>query len=205
MSAAKAIAKQPRRRLNGPIHAERHVNIICVGAGASGLLLAYKLQKHFQNFTLTVYEKNTEVSGTWFENKYPGCACDIPAHNYTWSFEPKLDWSGVYASSAEIHTYFNDFANKYGLMKFVKTQHHVAGAHWNHQQGGYDVTIKNLKTDQEFHNHCDILINASGILNNWKWPAIPGLEKYKGVLLHTANWDDTVSLDGKHVGLIGNG
>jgi cation diffusion facilitator CzcD-associated flavoprotein CzcO len=63
---------QAARRLGGPIHAERHVSIICVGAGASGLLMAYKLQKHFTNFTLTVYEKNPEVSGTWFENRYPG-------------------------------------------------------------------------------------------------------------------------------------
>jgi hypothetical protein len=63
---------QAERRLGGPIHAERHMNIICVGAGASGLLMAYKLQKHFTNFALTVYEKNPEVSGTWFENRYPG-------------------------------------------------------------------------------------------------------------------------------------
>jgi len=63
---------QAEARLRGPIHAERHLNIICVGAGASGLLMAYKLQKHFTNFTLTVFEKNPEVSGTWFENRYPG-------------------------------------------------------------------------------------------------------------------------------------
>jgi hypothetical protein len=61
-----------RRRLDGPIHAERHVRIICVGAGASGLLLAYKLQRHFRNYSLTIYEKNAQVSGTWFENRYPG-------------------------------------------------------------------------------------------------------------------------------------
>lgn len=61
-----------KKRLGGPVHAERHVKIICVGAGASGLLLAYKLQRHFDNYSLTVYEKNAEVSGTWFENKYPG-------------------------------------------------------------------------------------------------------------------------------------
>jgi phytoene dehydrogenase-like protein len=64
--------QQEKRRLGGPIHTERHVNIICVGAGASGLLMAYKLQKHFKNYTLTVFEKNPEVSGTWYENKYPG-------------------------------------------------------------------------------------------------------------------------------------
>lgn len=59
-------------RLRRPIHSERHVRVICIGAGASGLLLAYKLQKHFQNYSLTVYEKNAEVSGTWYENRYPG-------------------------------------------------------------------------------------------------------------------------------------
>jgi cation diffusion facilitator CzcD-associated flavoprotein CzcO len=60
------------KRLAGPLHAERHVRVICIGAGASGLLMAYKLQKHFQNFSLQVYEKNPEVAGTWYENKYPG-------------------------------------------------------------------------------------------------------------------------------------
>ena len=66
------------KRLTAPIHTERHVKIICIGAGASGLLFAYKMQKHFQNFSLTVYEKNTEVSGTWFENRYPGFVDHFP-------------------------------------------------------------------------------------------------------------------------------
>jgi cation diffusion facilitator CzcD-associated flavoprotein CzcO len=61
-----------QHRLKGPIHAQRHVRVICIGAGASGLLMAYKLQKHFSNYSLQVYEKNSEVSGTWFENRYPG-------------------------------------------------------------------------------------------------------------------------------------
>ncbi|KAH6672068.1 hypothetical protein B0J14DRAFT_86014 [Halenospora varia] len=194
-----------QRRLEGPIHAERHVNIVCVGAGASGLLMAYKLQKHFSNYSLTVYEKNPEVSGTWFENRYPGCACDVPSHNYTWSFEPKLDWSGVYASSKEIYKYFDDFSKKYNLKEYIKTEHQVVGAYWDDGTSGYNVKIKDIKAGTEITHHCDILINASGILNNWMWPAIPGLDKYKGTLLHTANWDDSVDLRGKHVGLIGNG
>jgi len=133
------------------------------------------------------------------------CACDVPSHNYTWSFEPKLDWSGVYASSKEIFKYFDDFANKYGLKQYIKTRHQVTGSYWNDAKGGWDVTIKDLQTGKEFEQSCDILINASGILNNWRWPAIPGLQDYKGTILHTANWDDSVDLRGKHVGLIGNG
>jgi cation diffusion facilitator CzcD-associated flavoprotein CzcO len=135
----------------------------------------------------------------------PSCACDIPAHTYTWSFEPKTDWSAVYASSGEIYKYFNDFADKYNLRQYVKLKHQITGAHWNNELGGYDITVRDLTLDKEIHTRCDILINATGILNNWRWPAIPGLENYKGKLLHTAAWDDTVDLTGKHVGLIGNG
>lgn len=194
-----------QRRLNRPIHDEKHIRIICVGAGASGLLFAYKLQRSFRNFELQIYEKNEEVSGTWWENKYPGCACDVPAHNYTWSFEPKLDWSGVYAGSGEIFNYFDTFSKKYNLRRYAKTRHQVVGATWNQDKGGYDVTIEDLTSGDKFTDWCDILVNAGGILNAWRWPAIPGLDKYKGKLLHTANWDSSVDLAGKHVGLIGNG
>jgi cation diffusion facilitator CzcD-associated flavoprotein CzcO len=138
-------------------------------------------------------------------NQKNRCACDVPAHNYTWSFEPKLDWSGVYSGSKEIYQYFNSFATKYKLFDYIRPQHQVSGAYWNHQKGGYDVKITNLKDGSIISDHCDILVNASGILNNWRWPAIPGLEKYKGVLLHTANWDEKAQLEGRHVGLIGNG
>jgi monoamine oxidase len=61
-----------KSRLAAPIHAERHVNVICIGAGASGLLMAYKVQKHFKNMSITIFEKNEDVSGTWYENRYPG-------------------------------------------------------------------------------------------------------------------------------------
>ncbi|KAL3430356.1 hypothetical protein BDV09DRAFT_199749 [Aspergillus tetrazonus] len=190
---------------NQPIHHERHVRIICIGAGASGLLFAYKLQRSFSNFSLVIYEKNPEIAGTWFENRYPGCACDVPSHNYTWSFEPKTDWSASYASSKEIFTYFDNFAHKHGLRQYCRVRHQVIGAAWNTQRGGYDVRVRDLQSRQEWDDSCDILINAGGILNSWRWPAIPGLERYKGTLVHTANWDDSIVLKGKHVGLIGNG
>jgi cation diffusion facilitator CzcD-associated flavoprotein CzcO len=129
----------------------------------------------------------------------------VPSHNYTWSFEPKLDWSAVYASSKEIYQYFNDFARKYALHKYIETEHQVIGAQWNKEKGGYNVKVHDMKSNREVDDHCDILINASGILNNWQWPAIPGLKDFKGTLLHTASWDEKVDLTGRHVGLIGNG
>ncbi|KAK4997011.1 hypothetical protein LTR66_003501 [Elasticomyces elasticus] len=192
-------------RLGTPLHHERDMRVICIGAGASGLCFAYKLQRSFEKFSLTVYEKNAEVSGTWYENKYPGCACDVPAHNYTYSWEPKLDWTAVYAGSAEINKYFNDFAVKNGLHKYCTVSHQVVGAHWDDKKGHWEVQITDLKTGDIVNDQCDILINAAGILNAWKWPDLPGLSEFKGKLIHSANWDNTVELEGKHVGLIGNG
>ena len=129
----------------------------------------------------------------------------MPAHAYTWSFEPKADWSSVYAGSKEIFNYFNDFADKYGLRQYIKTNHQVISANWNHQRDGYDIAIRSVDGDQVLNDYCDILVNAGGILNNWRWPDIPGLDKYKGTLVHTANWDNDTQLEGKHVGLIGSG
>lgn len=84
-------------------------------------------------------------------------------------------------------------------------RHQIIGAVWNNEKNGYDVKVQNLETNEVIDDFCDIFINAGGILNSWRWPAIPGLENYKGTLVHTANWDDSISLKGKHVGLIGNG
>lgn len=111
----------------------------------------------------------------------------------------------MYASGKEIYGYFNSFAEKYHLNEYIKGQHQVIGACWNNETAGYDVKIRDLRGGQEFSQHCDILINASGLLNNWKWPAICGLDSYEGTLLHTSNWDENMDLTGKHVGLIGNG
>ncbi|KAG6811880.1 hypothetical protein H0H92_005406 [Tricholoma furcatifolium] len=192
-------------RVHEPIYSERHMKIICIGAGASGLLLAYKLQRSFNNFELVLYEKNGQISGTWFENKYPGCACDVPAHTYTWSFEPKVDWSAVYAGSDEIREYFESFATKYDLRKYVKLRHKVTDAAWNATTDAWDIEIEDLDTGAKIIDHADILVNAAGVLNAWRWPDIPGLHDFKGVLMHTANYDRSVDLEGKRVGLIGNG
>jgi hypothetical protein len=93
----------------------RKVKIACSGAGASGLCLAFKIQRMLapDTYDLTIYEKNTTVGGTWHENTYPGVACDIPAHIYSFTFDPKPDWSHYYAHGEEIQRYFEDFADRH--------------------------------------------------------------------------------------------
>lgn len=144
------------------------------------------------------------------------CACDIPSHTYTWSFEPKHDWSSVYAGSDEIRGYFESFAAKYNLNKYVKLRHRVDNATWNAETDSWDFEVTDLARHEgkndvsdgdgvKVIDHADILINASGVLNAWRWPDIPGLHDFKGPLMHTADWDRSVNLEGKRVGLIGNG
>ena len=187
------------------IHTERKMRIICIGAGPSGLCFAYKLQRSFDNFSFTIYEKNAEVSGTWFENTYPGCRCDFPSINYTYTFEPKGDFSSVYGTAAETRKYFEDFRTRHGLGRYCQLRHRVVGARWIDDMARWEVQVEDLATGNAIHDSCDILINACGYLNAWHWPTIPGLTGFKGQLLHSANWDRQVDLADKCVGLIGNG
>lgn len=83
----------PFKLVNEPLHTKRKLRLICIGAGISGIAAAYKYDQQLENVDFVVYEKNKDVGGTWLENQYPGCACDIPAHGYTYSWEGNPNWS----------------------------------------------------------------------------------------------------------------
>lgn len=187
-----------------PQSTTRKLRIIHVGAGAAGLLFAYKTRKLLQNFELAIYEKNHAMGGTWYENRYPGCACDIPAHSYTFSFEGNPEWSGFYSYSNEIQDYMLSFAKKYRAEEFVTLNTEVTGATWIEETGKWRVDLKG-KDGRTFTDECDILVNGSGVVNKWKWPAIEGLHDFKGVLAHSANWDGDLNWAGKKVAVIGTG
>ena len=126
-----------------------------------------------------------------------------PAHTYTYSFEPNPNWSKFYAGSAEIKQYFEDFATKYDLRGHIRTNTKVVSAKWEEQTGTYRVELE--KDGVISHDWCNILINGTGNLNNWKWPDIPGLHTFGGNLVHSANWNNDIVLDGKTVAVIGTG
>ena len=86
-------SKAPFELINEPLHKKRNVRLICIGAGLAGIAAAYKYERQLENVDFIIYEKNEDVGGTWLENKYPGCACDIPAHGYTYSWEGNPNWS----------------------------------------------------------------------------------------------------------------
>ena len=94
---------------------------------------------------------------------------------------------------------------KYGLERYCKNQHQVSRAEWDHESGQWRVQVRDLATCTTFEDRCDVLINAAGVLNQWRWPEIPGLHDFKGKLMHSASWNEETDLRGKRVGLIGNG
>lgn len=173
------------------------IRIVIIGAGMAGILSAIKLQEMgYTNFT--IYEKSDRVGGTWRENTYPGIACDVPAHLYTYSFEPNPDWSRTFAPGPEICEYFERVAQKYHVHDYVNFNEAVP--HCEFKDGRW-----HLETSTGRKDVADILIAATGVLHVPHIADIPGLEKFEGACFHSAQWDHSVPLDGKRVGVIGTG
>ncbi|OQE02940.1 hypothetical protein PENVUL_c037G06485 [Penicillium vulpinum] len=188
-----------------PLGSIDHVKIIIIGAGASGLNMIRTLRNSIPNSETVVYEKNPDIGGTWYENRYPGCQCDIPSHNYQFSWAPNPHWSKFYSEAGEIHRYFKDLTTREHLDLNIKLQHQVEHAEWNEDDGLWLVRVRNLTTDTVKTDSAHFLLDALGIPNNWKWPDISGLHTFKGDLVHSANWKEDFSYKGKRVAVIGNG
>lgn len=122
---------------------------------------------------------------------------------YTYAFEPNPNWSTFYAYAPEIKEYFENFAKKYELDPYVTLNSRVLSATWIEDKGIYEVEID--CNGETIHDWCHVFINGTGFLNSWKWPKIEGLHDFKGTLLHSANWDSSVSWKDKTVAVIGTG
>ncbi|KAF3804193.1 putative sterigmatocystin biosynthesis monooxygenase stcW [Colletotrichum gloeosporioides] len=188
-----------------PLGTARKLRVLMVGAGASGLNLARHMDLHMENFELRIYEKNSDVGGTWFENRYPGCACDIPSHNYQFTWEPNPDWTQYYSEWDEILEYFRGIAQKYELYKYIKLSHKLTSASWDEASGVWNVECLDFSTGSTVHDWGHVLINGTGVLNNWKWPDVPGLHSFKGDLFHSATWDPEYQVAEKTVAVLGTG
>jgi cation diffusion facilitator CzcD-associated flavoprotein CzcO len=189
----------------------RKLRIITIGAGISAMTLAHKLQHEHKDLSETIlehtiYESNPSTGGTWLVNTYPGVACDVPAHIYTFPFEPNPDWSAYYASGEEILAYFRRTVAKYGLDRDVKCGHRVEGAAFDEGRGKWVVSVRRGPGEGEvFEDECDVLVSATGFLSKWRWPGIEGVNEFGGHLCHSAVWDDGYDFKGKNVAVIGNG
>ncbi|KAF2197928.1 FAD/NAD(P)-binding domain-containing protein [Delitschia confertaspora ATCC 74209] len=188
-----------------PIENFRPLKVIVIGAGYSGIYCGIRIPERLRNVELVIYEKNAGVGGTWYENRYPGCACDIPAHSYQFSFEPNLDWSSLYAPAPEIQAYLERVTKKYSADRFIKLSHQVTGCRWEEKTGKWHVSVKNLNTGEEIQDTADVLVSARGGLNNYAWPEIDGFDTFKGEVMHSAKWNEDYNFTNKRIGVIGSG
>lgn len=150
--------------LDQPLGSTKHVKVVGIGAGASGINMIRTLRKDLTDYDFTIYEKNDGVGGTWHENRYPGCRCDVPSHNYQFSWRPNPEWSNFHSPAEEIRQYLCRVCEEENMMSSIKLQHQVTGAWWDESRGLWDLNVRNLKTGEEFHDQADFILDGSGIL-----------------------------------------
>lgn len=171
--------------------------IIIIGAGMAGIAAAIKLrQAGFDDFG--IYEKADDVGGTWRENTYPGVACDVPSHLYSYSFAPNPEWSHVFSPGEEIHTYLRDIARDHDLTERIVFGAEVSSLEW--RSGRWHLRTRNGLEDE-----AEIVVAATGVLHHPAWPDIAGLDEFDGPVFHSARWDHGVELAAARVGIIGTG
>ncbi len=177
--------------------AQQDIRVVVLGAGMAGILAGIKLQEMGMT-NVTIYEKADRIGGTWRENTYPGLTCDTPSHHYTYKFERNPDWSRFLPPGEEIQAYFEKVTAKYGVEKLIRFNEEASSAEF--VDGRWQLTFKSGLTDS-----ADAVISATGVLHHPSVPDIRGMDSFKGALFHSARWDHSVDLDGKRIGVIGNG
>ena len=158
------------------------VDVLIVGAGFSGLCMGIKLLEAGMKDFLII-EKSSEIGGTWWENRYPGCACDVPSHLYSFSFERNPDWTRMFASAPEIHEYLKSCVQCYGLAPYIRLKTRFQEAAWDEAESAWHVRVgENLRI------RARVIVSGVGALHVPRYPEIPGLEQFGGPAFHSATW-----------------
>ena len=171
---------------------------LIIGSGFSGLGMGIALKK--QGVDFLILEKSDEIGGTWRDNTYPGCACDIPSHMYSFSFEPKADWTHMWSFQPEIFDYLKGVTDKHGLRRHIRFGAHVDRAHWDEGESRWHVFDA---AGQEYV--AQFLVSGAGGLHIPLIPEIPGIDEFAGAAFHSAQWDHSVDIRGKRVAVVGTG
>lgn len=169
---------------------------IILGAGLGGLIAAIKLRE--AGHEIVILEKHPRVGGTWHQNSYPGCACDVPVALYQLSFAQSMNWTRLYPQAPEIQAYAEELADRYQLRPHLHLGEAAREAVWDEASATWTVTSE---TGAVYTG--DVLICALGQLSRPQWPDIKGLDTFEGPMMHSAGWDHSVDFAGKRVGVIG--
>jgi cation diffusion facilitator CzcD-associated flavoprotein CzcO len=180
---------------NAPV---QHFDVIVVGAGFAGIGAAIKLEeKGFDDFV--VLEKADRLGGTWRDNTYPGCGCDVPSSVYSFSFAQYPGWSRAFAEQAEIQAYLERTADEYGVTERIHFGREVLDAQWDEEENHWQVTTSQGRYSAR------VLIAGAGPLHEPKLPDLPGLSEFEGTVFHSARWNHDHDLTGRKVAVVGTG
>ncbi len=173
--------------------------VVIIGSGFGGLSMGHSLKQAGID-TFTILEKARDVGGVWRENTYPGAACDVPSHLYSFSFEPHYPWSCRYGKQAEILDYLRHVARKQDLLRHVRFGCEVLGADWDEARALWCIRLRGGEIIE-----AEMLVSAVGQLHQPQIPQLKGLEDFKGRTFHSARWDHSYDFKGKTVAVVGTG
>ncbi|MDQ8706760.1 NAD(P)/FAD-dependent oxidoreductase [Streptomyces sp. LHD-70] len=184
------MAEQERER--------EHVRVAVIGSGFGGLGAAVRLRR--EGITdFVVLERADAVGGTWRDNSYPGCACDVPSHLYSFSFAPNPDWPRAFSGQRHIRAYLEHVADVFRLRPHIRFNSEVTRLRWNAEELHWEIeTVRG-------HLTADVVVSAAGPLSDPKTPDIPGIDSFEGKVFHSARWDHDYDLRGKRVAMVGTG
>ncbi|NDZ80120.1 NAD(P)/FAD-dependent oxidoreductase [Streptomyces sp. SID10853] len=177
---------------------QRHLRVAVIGSGFSGLGMAIRLlQKGIDDFL--VFERADEVGGTWRDNSYPGAACDVMSHLYSFSFAQNPNWKSTFGKRDELYSYLRDTADRFGVRPHIRFGHELLAARW-------DGTARrwHIETSQGDYT-AQVLVSGTGYLSEAAIPDIPGLADFEGTVFHSSRWRHDHDLAGRKVAVIGTG
>ncbi len=177
----------------------RSYRIAIIGTGFAGICMAINLLKEgIQDFVLL--EKSSDIGGTWRDNTYPGAACDVVSHLYSFSFEPNPNWSRMFAPQKEIQSYLMHCVEKYNLRPYILFNQEVQGGTFDEKAALWNIHVKN-----QLDVIAPLWVNGMGPLNRAVLPKIAGINSFEGTSFHTSHWNHNCDLTGKRVAVIGTG
>jgi cation diffusion facilitator CzcD-associated flavoprotein CzcO len=177
----------------------KQFDVVIVGAGFGGIGAAIQLHRLGYD-DIVILEREDELGGTWHVNRYPGLTVDCPSTTYSYWFEPNPYWSRLYAPGPELKRYAEHVVDKYDVRPNIRFNTNVEGARWDDDAQVWRVALTGGETLS-----AQFLIAATGFLSQPRSPDIPGIDTFAGRIIHTAAWDDSYSLEGRRVGIIGTG
>jgi len=180
-----------------PLNTNLSVGVI--GAGPGGMALGIMLaQAGFDDFT--IFDREDDVGGTWLINTYPGLACDVKSHLYSYSFDLNSDWSRLWPAQPEILAYFQRCADKYGLHPHLRLRTEIRSARWD-----ADTQLWCLTTAAGEEHHFNVVVSAVGLFTRPLLPDLVEEEPFTGTVMHSARWDHSIPLEGARVAVLGTG